>query len=129
MLKHVRTAMAANDGVSVGLAYSIAESVASRDWNPGRPPGTRVNDRNEVVPIKAPRQETMPTRRLATVEVASAIDDDEDIVSPDDPTEVISGVAGLQYVPEGEEGIVPELEPDPIDEDEDDGEGDEPCEA
>lgn len=86
--------------VTVSQAYEIAESIVSREWNPGRPPGTRVNDRNEVVPIRAPRSETKPAKRLVPVTIDSLVEadgninkteidcDDIDIADADDPREL-----------------------------------------
>jgi hypothetical protein len=72
--------------VTVSQAYEIAESIVSREWNPGRPPGTRVNDRNEVVPIRAPRPETKPTKRIVPltidVEQVEAVQEVEELNPP-----------------------------------------------
>lgn len=72
--------------VTVSQAYEIAESIVSREWNPGRPPGTRVNDRNEVVPIRAPRPETKPTKRIVPltidVEEVEAVQEVEELNPP-----------------------------------------------
>jgi hypothetical protein len=105
------------NGLSVAEAFDIAESVVRRDWNPGRPSGTFVNDRNEVWPIVAPRPESKVTRKIHPVSIDSllAVEGDVNIaemneieVSPDDPLEV--GMAPGSYVDEGEVGIVPEPE-------------------
>lgn len=72
-------AMREQNGLSVSEAFAIAESVISKSWNPGRPAGTRVNDRNEVVPIRAPRPETKPTKRLFPVTIDSLVEADGDV--------------------------------------------------
>jgi hypothetical protein len=130
LMKHCRTVMALNDGVTVMHAYEMVEAVVNRRY-PGRPPGTRVNDRNEVVPITSPR-EPVPTRRLATTDTDTNIEDDETTLSPDDPTELVTGMAPI-FTDDSEVGIVPELEPDPEPKFEDDTDGDsedeDSCEA
>lgn len=62
-------------GPSVDEAYEVALREVAASWNPGREPGTRVNDRNEVVPIRAPRPETKPTKRIVPVSVETTVED------------------------------------------------------
>ena len=73
-------------GPSVDQAYEQALREVAASWNPGRPPGTRVNDRNEVVPIRAPRPETKPTKRIVPltidVEEVEAVEEVEELNPP-----------------------------------------------
>lgn len=110
-------------GVTVMQAYEMVAAVVNRAY-PGRPPGTRINSKNEVVPIRAPRRESEPVRKRkmkpVNIDNLCAVDGDvslaemnDDIeVSPDDPVELTTGNT-LIFVDDGEVGIVPELEQEP----------------
>lgn len=77
IMKQVRVTMAVNDGMSVDRAFAIAESVVSREWNPGREPGTYVTDSGEVRPIRAPHRrqpESQTIKRLVPVSIESLDD-------------------------------------------------------
>ena len=76
-MKHVRVLADLRDGLTVDRAFELAQSVVSREWNPGREPGTYVNDLNEVRPIRAPRRgqsESQSIKRLVPVSIESLDD-------------------------------------------------------
>jgi hypothetical protein len=79
IMKHVRVAATVRDGMTVDRAFELAQLVVSREWNPGREPGTYVTDSGEVRAIRAPRRrqpEPQSIKRLVPVSIESLDDGD-----------------------------------------------------
>ena len=77
IMKHVRVGTTIRDGLTVDRAFEIAQLVVSREWNPGREPGTYVTDSGEVRAIRAPHRrqpESQSIKRLVPVSIESLDD-------------------------------------------------------
>jgi hypothetical protein len=75
IMKHVRVGTTIRDGLTVDRAFEIAQLVVSREWNPGREPGTYVTDSGEVRAIRAPHRR-QPESQVAGEDTPEEIDEE-----------------------------------------------------
>jgi hypothetical protein len=76
------------DAMTLTFAYELAKREVDAELPWGREPGTQVNARNEVVPIRAPRKEKMPTRRIVPISIDALVESDGDVTEAEASLEV-----------------------------------------
>jgi hypothetical protein len=77
--RQVREEADGEDAMTLSFAYELARLEVDAELPWGREPGTYVNDWNEVRPIRAPRQETKPKKRLVPISVEALVEVDGDV--------------------------------------------------